>query len=59
MLVWIVQNNICTHAVCFLEDRCIRTKGTQNWIRGANVAVVHSNGIFLPTLVVDGKVAGV
>ena len=35
------------------------TKETQNWIRGAKVAVVHSNGIFLPTLVVDGKVAGV
>ncbi len=34
-------------------------KETQKWIRDANVAVVHSNGIFLPTLVVEGTVAGV
>jgi DNA glycosylase AlkZ-like len=34
------------------------SKETQKWIREAKVAVVHSNGIFLPTLVVDGEVAG-
>ncbi len=32
---------------------------TQAWIRKAKVVVVYSNGIFLPTLVVDGVVAGV
>lgn len=43
------------------EDRAaiLGSEETQKWIGGANMVVVHSNGVFLPTLVVDGAVAGV
>lgn len=37
----------------------LRSEETQKWIRNAKVVVVHSNGIFLPTVVVDGVVAGI
>jgi hypothetical protein len=35
------------------------SRSTQNWIRRAKIPVVTSNGMFLPTLIVDGMVAGV
>jgi DNA glycosylase AlkZ-like len=35
------------------------SRETREWIRSSKAAVVTSNGIFLPTLVVDGVVAGV
>ncbi len=42
------------------EDRTapLGGKKTQGWMRTAKTAVVHSNGIFLPTMVIDGTVAG-
>ena len=43
------------------EDRSaiLGSRETQKWIGEAKASVVHSNGIFMPTLIVDGAVAGV
>ena len=43
------------------QDRSatLGSREAQKWIGNANVMVAHSNGIFLPTVVVDGTVAGV
>ncbi|MDE1851392.1 MAG: AlkZ family DNA glycosylase [Candidatus Micrarchaeota archaeon] len=34
------------------------SRKTQEWLRSGKMAVIHSNGIFTPVIVIDGKVVG-